>query len=410
MLSRVAVGGGAAAASAATAMVAFPDAAAANSYALLGSDGTVGGPGGSPLTSSVAIVSSPNSFSVQQTFTAPNATTAALKIVAAAGQTANPFYIYDTDNSVEMFQFLPTSASLVLQKAADTTHVPTVRLNAKNTALFFGVDNADPTLPARDWFLGWWNAAGTSYLGDEFYGNKPSDTELALWNFGAGGDFKRATANLPAVLNATTSETGTAALVARGRSGLTVPVFAVTNGNSANQAFQVMLDGEVDGFDTNGQQIYSLIPNVSSGGLKIIANKSINAVALFGQWSDANPKVAFSYKSGGAGQVGFGIGGSSALDQFLYHISNGLECSGGFSVGGSLAITGNLTQKGSDVGFFNTSPAAQQGTTGSAIGYTTGSTTATFHSDDTYTGNTGTTAYTINGIVAALKTYGLLRA
>ena len=31
-------------------------------YAVLGSDGTVGGPGGSPLSSSVALISSPNVF------------------------------------------------------------------------------------------------------------------------------------------------------------------------------------------------------------------------------------------------------------------------------------------------------------------------------------------------------------
>lgn len=52
--------------------------------------------------------------------------------------------------------------------------------------------------------------------------------------------------------------------------------------------------------------------------------------------------------------------------------------------------------------------ASQQAAVGAAAGYTAGATVATFHSDDTYTGNTGTTGYTINGIVLALKNQGLL--
>lgn len=49
-----------------------------------------------------------------------------------------------------------------------------------------------------------------------------------------------------------------------------------------------------------------------------------------------------------------------------------------------------------------------QASVGSATGYTAGSTAATFHSDDTYTGGVGTTGYTINGLVARMKTLGLL--
>jgi hypothetical protein len=63
------------------------------------------------------------------------------------------------------------------------------------------------------------------------------------------------------------------------------------------------------------------------------------------------------------------------------------------------------TQK---LGFYNNTPVVQPSTVGSATGYTAGSTAVTFHSDDTYTGNVGATAYTLNGIVAALKTLGLI--
>jgi hypothetical protein len=51
-----------------------------------------------------------------------------------------------------------------------------------------------------------------------------------------------------------------------------------------------------------------------------------------------------------------------------------------------------------------------QSAAGAAAGYTAGATAGTFHTDDTYTGNTGATGYTVNGIVAALKNLGLIAA
>lgn len=49
-----------------------------------------------------------------------------------------------------------------------------------------------------------------------------------------------------------------------------------------------------------------------------------------------------------------------------------------------------------------------QSSAGTATGYSAGTTAVTFHSDDKYTGNIGANGYTINGIVAALKTVGIL--
>lgn len=58
--------------------------------------------------------------------------------------------------------------------------------------------------------------------------------------------------------------------------------------------------------------------------------------------------------------------------------------------------------------FYGATPIVQPNTVGTSTGYTAGSTTGTFHTDDKYTGNVGTTAYTVNGIVAALKNLGLI--
>jgi hypothetical protein len=59
------------------------------------------------------------------------------------------------------------------------------------------------------------------------------------------------------------------------------------------------------------------------------------------------------------------------------------------------------------IGFFNATPVVQQSGTGETTGFTGGSGT-TARDDSTFTGNVGSTAYTISDIVKALKNLGLL--
>lgn len=61
------------------------------------------------------------------------------------------------------------------------------------------------------------------------------------------------------------------------------------------------------------------------------------------------------------------------------------------------------------LGFFNATPVVQPATTGTTTGFTAGSGTAV-NDDSTFTGNTGSTAYTVGDIVKALKNLGLLAA
>lgn len=61
------------------------------------------------------------------------------------------------------------------------------------------------------------------------------------------------------------------------------------------------------------------------------------------------------------------------------------------------------------LGFFNKTPVTQQATAGTTTGFTAGGgTTAT--SASTFTGNTGSAAYTVGDIVLALKNLGLMAA
>ena len=61
------------------------------------------------------------------------------------------------------------------------------------------------------------------------------------------------------------------------------------------------------------------------------------------------------------------------------------------------------------LGLYGTAAVAQYATTGTVTGYTGGGGTALTHSD-TFTGNTGATAYTISDVVRALKLLGVMAA
>ena len=65
------------------------------------------------------------------------------------------------------------------------------------------------------------------------------------------------------------------------------------------------------------------------------------------------------------------------------------------------------TQK---LGFYAATPVAQQATTGTTTGFTAGGPANGVHADSTFTGNSGTKAYTVGDIVRALKNLGLLAA
>lgn len=60
------------------------------------------------------------------------------------------------------------------------------------------------------------------------------------------------------------------------------------------------------------------------------------------------------------------------------------------------------------IGFWGNTPIIRPSAVGTNVGYAAGTHSTTFHSDDTYSGDVGSTGYTINGIVAALKNMGLL--
>lgn len=76
------------------------------------------------------------------------------------------------------------------------------------------------------------------------------------------------------------------------------------------------------------------------------------------------------------------------------------------TVTGDSALGNAATDK---VGFYGATTIVQYDTTGTVTGFVAGSGTAA-KDDSTFTGNTGTTAYTVGDIVRALKQLGLIKA
>lgn len=102
-----------------------------------------------------------------------------------------------------------------------------------------------------------------------------------------------------------------------------------------------------------------------------------------------------------------------AIAQSNYLPSSGGTMSGDLTLNnvniilGSAAGTQIGTATSQKLGFFATTPAVQPSSTGQTSGFTAGGGTAT-KDDSTYTGGTGTKAYTVGDLVKHLKTLGLI--
>lgn len=130
-------------------------------------------------------------------------------------------------------------------------------------------------------------------------------------------------------------------------------------------------------------------------------------VVISGDTVSSNVSLQVRNGTGGmkmfaAGSTGIFITGSNAGDTGLQALTLGKR----MLFGGSTIVM-SITNANT-LGYFGVTEVVQQSAVGTATGYAAGATAVTFHSDDTYTGNTGSTAYTINGVVSALKKYGLL--
>lgn len=85
-------------------------------------------------------------------------------------------------------------------------------------------------------------------------------------------------------------------------------------------------------------------------------------------------------------------------------LNDGVNLVAGTTTGTKIGTS--ATQK---IGFYNQTPVVQPDATGATSGHTAGTGTGVT-ADSTFTGGTGTTAYTVSDLVAALKQLGLIKA
>jgi hypothetical protein len=180
----------------------------------------------------------------------------------------------------------------------------------------------------------------------------------------------------------------------------------------------VTLSGNLVGLDGNG--------NTLSGGTT--ANLGGN-IGLYGE-SHATAANDFVLRSGTSNVIEWDNSATTlTVNAITYNISStGVTISGGLRLGSATAPTEALhfsdgkniafdtttgtkigtgtTQK---IGFWNATPIVRPSSTGETTGFTAGAGTGV-NDDSTFTGNTGTKAYTIGDVVKHLKNSGLLAA
>jgi len=107
---------------------------------------------------------------------------------------------------------------------------------------------------------------------------------------------------------------------------------------------------------------------------------------------------------GSAGQFSVAIGGTNALaiTGSAITITNGVDVATGTSTGSIVART--ASQK---LAFWGATPTTQYSTTGTSLGFVSGSGFAV-QDDSTFTGNVGSTAYRVSDIVRCLKICGIM--
>ncbi len=176
---------------------------------------------------------------------------------------------------------------------------------------------------------------------------------------------------------------------------------AMTSGGStANNAYTY----RADDWTTNGVTISNLhgfyCANLAGGtnnyAFRSLVNRNVGAGTNYNLYFEGN---APSYMSGN-----LLIGTTTIPSGVVSNLILGDTVDISLGTGAGTKVGASSSQK---LGFWGATPTTQYSTTGTTTGFSAGTGTAVL-SGSTFTGNTGTSAYTISDLVAALKKSGII--
>lgn len=153
-------------------------------------------------------------------------------------------------------------------------------------------------------------------------------------------------------------------------------------------------------------------PNAATGAL--LSLDTVNSAIYFGARTDTTPANASLNGEGGKGTNIAGATVTIASGKATGNAAGGsllFQTSQAGASGTTLQSLSTVLQIDPDdkIGVFGATPVVQPSGTGETTGFTAGSGTSA-NDDSTYTGNTGTKAYTVSDIVKALKNLGIMAA
>lgn len=201
----------------------------------------------------------------------------------------------------------------------------------------------------------------------------------------------------------------------------------VTGAIVASTGVSIQDDGNAGfSFIVNGTHTLAIGVKTGSGAIAIghtnATDALTNASALIEAFTTATADPLIAAQAGASVSVTYKVGNTSGSGR--YFVAGGANNFLTGTVAGDTGLTAATAAKsvhlggttsviqvtnGNALGHFQTTPITQYNTTGTATGFTAGAGTTVTHLS-TFTGNTGTTAYTIGDIVRALKLYGLIAA
>lgn len=170
--------------------------------------------------------------------------------------------------------------------------------------------------------------------------------------------------------------------------------------------------GQIYGYDTLGSETGMLL--VSTAGKFLFSDPGGAMAVTIVPTGITTPLTTFNLVNTTATTVNFAGGATVALN--IGNAGAPITAVGGLAIpaGKNISldtVTGTklgtaATQK---IGLWNTTPVVQPATTGTTTGFTAGAGSAVL-SDSTFTGGTGSKAYTVGDIVLALKQAGVMAA